>query len=573
MVLLLFLSYGYQAVMNINNLRNSELSIPPYALFALMAIAYIGGLFVPLMDNDSAHHASIALAMLQDGDWRYLIDHGTPYLDKPHFQFWLVALSFAALGIHAFAYKVSSFIFTILAIWATYSLARYLADKQTAAWAALLLASVAAFALANIDVRMDAILTAAIILAVWQGVLFFDSGNLRNMLLTALALAIAFGTKGWVGVMVPAFALLFYLIGTRQIRRLVNWRFLALIVGFFVFISPILYAYYVQFDLHPEWVIRGTDHHSGVRFILYEQVFERMEGGVGKSSADDPFFFLHTLLWAALPWSLLFYLLLFRRIKRAFANRDFSTVDWLTIPAILLTIAAFSFSQFKLPHYINVVFPLMAVYMAYELKRIHSQLLIKGIGIMQKTLYALLIVAVLLVNCYLFPPLHVWLWVVCIAGAVAVGALLFCCKTASLRNVVVMGCLLSAWLWTMLNFNFYPQLLTYQAGNEMDRFIEAENIPAGDVALYRPYDHSYSFDIAMKRIVPECTLEELASHAAPAKYLFVEQEAYDDLLRNDIPFQVVHQVRDYRITRLTPRFLMPASRNETLSVVSLVRLE
>ena len=559
--------------MDLNRLKNIELTIPPYALFILMAIGYIGGLFVPLMDNDSAHHASIALAMLQDGDWRFLTDHGAPYLDKPHFQFWLVALSFATLGIHAFAYKISSFLFTLLGIWATYSLTRYLTDKQTALCSALLLSSIAAFALANVDVRMDAILTAAIILAVWQGVLFFDSGRIGNMLLTALALAIAFSTKGWIGVMVPAFALLFYLVGTKKLRRLADWRFLLLIVSFFIFISPVLYAYYVQYDLHPEWVIRGSDHHSGVRFILYEQVFERMEGGVGQSSADDPFFFLHTLLWAALPWSLLFYLLLFRRIKRAFVDRECSVTDWLTIPAVILTVAAFSLSQFKLPHYINVIFPLMAIYMACELQRIQSPALIKTIGVMQKTVCALLIVASLCINCCLFPPLHIWLWIVCIAGAVVGIILLFCCRTASLRNTVVTGVLLSAWLWTMLNFNFYPQLLTYQAGNEMARFISARNIPAQDIALYHPDDHSYSFDIAMKRIVPECSLEELAARTAPAKYLFVEQKAYDDLLQHDIAFRVLHKVPDYRITRLTPQFLLPASRSETLSVVYLLELQ
>lgn len=191
---------------------------------------------------------------------------------------------------------------------------------------------------------------------------------------------------------------------------------------------------------------------------------------------------------------------------------------------------------------------------------------------MQKIVYAALIVTIVIVNCYLFPPEHLPLWIISIVGFVASIALI-CCKTASLRNMVTTGCLISAWLWIMMNFNFYPQLLTYQAGNEMARFIHAENIPAKDIALYDPDDHSYSFDIAMQNIIPEISLEEIEAHATPAKYLFVEQQAYDDLLQKQIPLHLLHQVRDYRITRLTPRFLSPSTRAGTLSTVYLLKLD
>ena len=224
-----------------SQLNRAEINIPVTILWFALAVVYIGGLFVPLFDDDSAHHAAIALEMYNRGDWACLMDHeNTSYLDKPHFQFWLVALSFQLFGVGGFAYKLSSFLFTLLGVWATYRLALHLCGRKAALYAALILASSAAFVLANIDVRMDAILTACIALAVWQGVMHLDTGKVRYLLGAALGMAMAFGTKGWIGVMVPFFALVFYISRQRQWRWFLSWRFLLLLAAFALFISPVL---------------------------------------------------------------------------------------------------------------------------------------------------------------------------------------------------------------------------------------------------------------------------------------------------------------------------------------------
>ena len=75
-------------------------------LFVLLGIVYVIGLFVPLMDNDSAHHATIALHMYLTGDYIDLIDHGKDYLDKPHLHFWLSAASYHIFGVTSFAGKM-----------------------------------------------------------------------------------------------------------------------------------------------------------------------------------------------------------------------------------------------------------------------------------------------------------------------------------------------------------------------------------------------------------------------------------------------------------------------------------
>src|SRR5215212_9298696 len=116
-------------------------------LFSLLGIVYFLGLFVPLMDNDAAHHANIAMHMYLTGDYVSIVDYGVDYLDKPHLHFWLCAMSYRVFGVTTFAYKFPSFVFTVLGVYSTYRLGKSLYDAETGRVAALMLASAFAFML------------------------------------------------------------------------------------------------------------------------------------------------------------------------------------------------------------------------------------------------------------------------------------------------------------------------------------------------------------------------------------------------------------------------------------------
>lgn len=556
-------------------LRQKEIGLPFWLLALIIAIGYIAGLFVVLMDNDSAHHGAIALNMFLQNDWASLVGHGgAPYLDKPHLQFWLVAISYKLFGIGGVAYKISSFLFTLVGLWATYQLTLHLKDKLSAIYATFILATSAAFALANIDVRMDAILTAAIIIAVWQGVMHLDTKKIKHLILCALSLAIAFSTKGWIGVMVPFFALFFYAFGKKQLIWFVSWRFPALLAFFALFISPVLYAYYLQFDLHPELVINGTDHNSGVLFILWNQIFARMGGTYGTTSKDY-FFFLHTLLWAILPWSFLFYTLAFKEIKDIIKKKQgISPLYWLTLSAIILTIIALSVSKFRLPHYINVIFPLIAIFIGCTLTSLKSRKFIHGIGIMQKIIVGGLLIAVVLVNYLCFPSNAYWFNIVLIAGILYTIYLLFY-RTESISNLIKTGVFLSGVIWFSLNINFYPQLMTYQAGNEMAiHTVREKQIPVEDIGTFQLNDFSYSFDIYVGKLVedwPESIINErLENHKNV--YLLTEIKGLNSLKAQGYTLEVIDQRRDYHITRLKAKFMNPSTREQMLTQMYLVKV-
>jgi len=184
----------------------------------MLGMVYVAGLFVPLMDNDSAHHANIGLRMYLTGDYVNLIDHRGDYIDKPHFLFWISALSYHVFGVTTFAYKFPSFLFTILGVYSVYRLAAELYNKETGKLAALVMASSFCVILSNNDVRMDAILTAAISFSLWQLVSFVHYKKFIFLLGSALGLAIGFATKGHVGLVTPVFGVFLYIIYRKEYR-------------------------------------------------------------------------------------------------------------------------------------------------------------------------------------------------------------------------------------------------------------------------------------------------------------------------------------------------------------------
>src|SRR5574339_410274 len=96
------------------------------------------------------------------------MNHKGDYLDNPHFLFWTSALSYHLFGVTSFAYRLPSFLFTVLGTYSIFRLAKELYDKETGKLAALIAASSFCYILANSDVRMDALLTGAVAFATWQ---------------------------------------------------------------------------------------------------------------------------------------------------------------------------------------------------------------------------------------------------------------------------------------------------------------------------------------------------------------------------------------------------------------------
>jgi 4-amino-4-deoxy-L-arabinose transferase-like glycosyltransferase len=475
-------------------------------------------------------------------------------------HFWLAALSYKIFGITTFAYKLPSFLFTILGTYATYRFGKVLYNSEVGKLAALIAGSALAYMLANMDVRMDAILTASVALSSWQLASWIKEKKAIHALGAALGLAIGFCTKGHIAVVTPAAGAFFYILYTKSWRSFYHPQLLLLVAAFFLFISPVVYSYYLQYDLHPETVVRGRNNISGVKFILWQQNFERFQGdSFGSDAKNDYFFFFHSFLWAFAPWSLLAFTAIFHRIK-TLGKRQW---EWFTLGSILFIALILTFSGFKLPHYLNIIFPAAAVLTAGFLQQLQTESRKpEPYAITQTILCVLLLLLVGVLNVWAFPVFQLW---VSLGVLILLSISYWLLKNAENRwqKILIGSVLTSTIVWFLLNSNFYPQLLTYQAGNELaarvNGKIGAENV------YTQPEAHSNSFDFytgTMARPLPA---------DAKNKWALVDTSGLQQVRQSYQTGQVIRH-RDYSITQLTLPFINPATRRQTLEELILVEI-
>jgi len=530
-----------------------------FFLFSLLGLVYIAGLFVPLMDNDSGHHADIALRMYLTGDYVNLIDHRGDYIDKPHFLFWTSALSYHIFGVTSFAYRFPSFLFTVLGTYSIYRLAKELYDHETGKLAALIAASSFCYILANNDVRMDAILTAAIAFATWQLVAFVNQRIFIYLLGAALGLAIGFSTKGHVGLVTPIAGLFFYILYKKDWTLFFDWHWLVVIFFFAVFISPVVYCYYLQFNLHPEKISQGIKGVNGVKYILWSHSFDRIQGAerFGKVGQQDHFFFLHTFLWTFAPWCFIAFIALFIRLKNSFKRNE----EWLSSGTFLLLAALINFSNFKLPHYLPILTPATALIVShFFVSRWNNERWRKVFFIIQLSASLLLLLVAAIVNTWAFPINKT----IVLIGLVVLLAIVFYFLLnkllSNIQKAITVSVASITLFFFLANTNFYPQLLTYQGGKPLADKTRGIVDPKNVYFWKNAFSSTYNFYSSSNRQVYPDSLKNMDQKF----WIIYERSQQQNIDSLGFVFGRSFSVQDYEITRLKRSFIDPTTRSQTL---------
>jgi len=409
----------------------------------------------------------------------------------------------------------------------------------------LMIASAFAFILANNDVRMDAILTACVAFATWQGVEFVKHRKIMNAVGLAVGLALGFDTKGHIAVFTPLVGLFFYIIYLKNWKSLLNWKWLIVLVVFAAFIFPIVYCFYRQYNLHPETIVRGKDHINGVKFILFGQTVERFKGdSFGSDAKNDYLFFFHSFLWAFIPWSILAYVALFTRLKYFLKRKD----EWLT-PATILTIAIMlTFSGFKLPHYINIIFPATAVMTASWAANSTKP---KIIFTTQAVVCFLILLIAALLNAWAFPVKNLILIVSLILLLATVFYFLRNQQLSYLQKALCISVTSVILLFFLLNTNFYPHLLKYQGGNELAKKIKGNVDPVNVYFWKNNYSSSFNFYTATERKQFD---DSIFLKGKKPLWLLFDKDDLTDIQRSGYKLGLTYSVPDFGITRLNLKF-------------------
>lgn len=543
-------------------------------LLFLVAVVYAVGMFATLFENDSAQFAVMAMRMYQENDFLHLFKGPEEYLDKPHMHYWLAAISFKIFGLHDWAYRIPGILASFLAAYSCYGLGKLLYNANVGKLAAIIFLTAQTIVLANIDVRTDAVLTGFTIFSIWQLAVYIQNRSIGAIVLGALGAGLAFSTKGQISLLVIGFPILCHLAYTREWKALWNWKVLVALVVFAISIMPMLYAYYIQFDLHPEKIIRGKGGRTGAYFIFWEQSFERLSGdGHGKNSSDY-FFFFHTFLWVFIPWTVIALLGYWFRVK-TFVKLKFAEnpkYEFLTIGGITLIFFVISFAQFKLPHYLNITIPLFSILSAsylysvviYAEKKVFKILL----GV-QYFLMGVVFIFCSLVCFYVFKVNNPILFV-CLFVFFGICVFYLLKREAYYLRVITTGVITSVLLNFVLNAHFYPELLKYQGGSNMAEVVKENNISVDNIYKFSER-HTWALDFYNKRPVQITTLEKLKE--MKRSWVYVDNKELDTLRSEGFDWDQQFMVNQFRITRLQAKFLNPVTRGKILNQMHLVHLK
>lgn len=535
-----------------------------YGLVAVGMALNATGLLIPIIEPDDALYATLPKTMVQTGDWVRLYVFGRDWLDKPHFQFWMTAISYSLFGISSFAYKLPALLFFFGGVYYTYQFARLAYSQLTAQLAALILLMAFHTILSNNDVRAEPYLTGLVIGAVYHFYRLYRNGPGWHLWAGSLLTGCAMMTKGPFVLLTIGAGLVVDWLLTGNWRELLKPRWYAAVLLSMLFAAPELYCLYVQFDQHPETVVFGRTNVSGIRFFFWDSQFGRFFNTGPIKGDGDKFFFLHTLLWAFLPWSLPLYVSVGQAIGRL-VRRQRALPEYVSLGSGLLMFIVFSLSRFQLPHYLNILFPFYAVLTAQflvSLKPVVARRWFVGQLIIGLALIGLMVPLLLLVQ-----PTGLIAGLIGLTVVTAGTLLLF--RQTDLRSLLgrmtgVMGIVA-----VVVNVFLFGTFVHYQAGMMAARFVNATPALAGQKTILYGSDTfgesswSYEFDVhgPTQYVYADSSLRrQLATRPA---LVFTSAPYADSLTRKGFQVRQLAAFPYYHITQPDPAFLNHATRAST----------
>ena len=355
--------------MNHSTNRLIDVALRPHLLAWVLLTLFVNAipLFTPILnEGDSVLYAALSQHMVLSGNWNDLILDGRDWLDKPHFPFWLGALSFKLLGVSVFAYMLPGYLCHLLGGFFTYRLARLFHGRVAALMALLIYVSTYHLMYTTTALKAEAFLTASIMGACYYWLRYDAHSRLKYLLLGAIFSGISVMTKGVFTLITISSGLLCMWTYQGRWRELFRWKWLAALLLSLVCVVPELLALYRQFDMHPEKTVFDQTGVSGIRFFLWDSQFGRFFN-VGPITNKDgnKLFFVLVFVWAFLPWVAAFVMACWQAVKQfTGVHKKDGAIQVYLLGSFFVSFVMFSLTSFQLDYYTVIVYPFAAVLIA-----------------------------------------------------------------------------------------------------------------------------------------------------------------------------------------------------------------
>lgn len=543
-------------------------------LIAILGVQLVGVFCIPLMDIDAAQYASISREMLERNSFLQIFDLGKDYLDKPPMLFWLSALSMKIFGIDDWAYRLPSFIFLLVALYATFKFTQLKYHQTVAYLAVLILASCQAFFLIAHDVRTDTMLMGWVALSIWLIAKWENTDRPTDFFWAMVAIAGGMMTKGPIALVVPVLAFAPQWFFEKKWAYFFKPIYLLGILIIAVLLIPMSWGLYQQYDLHPGKLINNIPIQSGLKFYYWTQSFGRYTGENYYHEMSYPTFLLENMLWSFLPWIFIFlWAFVTKGIQMVKEGLFKVSTERISFFGFALTYFVLSRSQAQLPHYIFVVFPLAAILVAAHMAPLleQSDRLSKGVKWFfgfHLFIFLILLIAMGLITNLPFGKMGVW-GVLILFGTFIVMIKIGLSHHGLIQKWMTMSIVLMIGLNLILNSFFYPNLLKFQWGNELAKVAKAKQWDIQKAALYK-MPNSNAFHFYGQHIFP---VIKDSSMLKEGQWIVVESLPAKQVMVDFPRSKILYQGNRFHVTLLTLEFLNPATRDKELTPYMLMELK
>lgn len=531
-----------------------------------MAGVYVLGLRLDVLEIDAAQYAAMSREMAETGALLEITDRGQPYLNKPPLLFWTSQLSFRLFGVSNVAYRVPSILVFLLGIFSTYKLAALYGGRRAGSLAAVVLGTCQGAFLMIEDVRTDTLLTGFVAFSLWQAAEFLEGRRLSSAALAGVGIGLGMLAKGPIALMVPLLAVGADAALKRDRRRLARPGWLLTAGVATALLVPMAVGLYRQHGL------------DGLEFHLWTQGFGRVFSENPWGDEHGVLFFVPQMLWTFLPWTPVLLLALASRARALHASgwRLAGGAEAVALGGFVLAFIGLSLSKSKLPHYVYVTLPAAAVVTGAWLAGLARDARpLRWLRVAQPVVLLLIWAFALMLLLWLFPDPHLWLWAALGLIAAWTGYSLRPARVAGrspARPLVVASVLTIVAANLALNGHVFPRLLEYQATARAGRLVSERAGAETPLRTYRV--GGYALDFYARRIAaPAARVEELApAEGSHEGWVFTDERGLAEIADAGLAPEEVARFQHFRVSRLTPRFLDPSTRDRATRTRLLLRV-
>jgi 4-amino-4-deoxy-L-arabinose transferase-like glycosyltransferase len=318
----------------------------------------------PIAVPDEGRYGEVGRWMLVSGDWLTPRLNGIPFFHKPPFLYWLEAISMGVLGVSALTMRLVPALHAALMLTALYLATRSTTTERIARRAAIMLGSSLCFLVGGQYVNHDMLVATWIGLAIWSFAFSFMAGDKPDANLARLGFvtcALGMLTKGLIGLVLPGLVIFFWLIWTRQFKKIWHLPWLS---GLALFALIAL----------PWFVLAQQSYPDFFNYMFIGQQFNRYTATV-YNNPQPWWFYLLALGVLLFPWAF-FALNQMRRVTTMTLTRDvvMATPWWkLCWSWVLSILLFFSVPNSKLVGYILPVVPPLALLAALGWERVMAR--------------------------------------------------------------------------------------------------------------------------------------------------------------------------------------------------------